>query len=205
LLADFSAISIPWRDKTDIWVVAENERSKCWDGKIPVNVDVLAEKLHGVVFIPVNSLKQIVGSEAYLSGSLDEIDYDPSSPDVRVKFSVAHELGHLVLHPTQIKALRPASFVEWRDMITDMPAGMWGRAEWQAREFAGRLLVPRDYLLGEITKYKGAIDQAKNQMQNLTSDDLREVISRKICRTFGVSGDAIAYRIINEEIDLLSI
>jgi Zn-dependent peptidase ImmA (M78 family) len=204
LAINFAAITVPWLDKTDVWTIAERERAKCWDGNIPVDADLIAEKVYGIVFIPINSLKQNVHSEAFLAGSLDEIDYDPTSPEVRIKFSVAHELGHFVLHPTQIRALRPASFLEWKDVIDNIPEGMWGRAEWQAREFAGRLLVPRDHLLTEIEKHRETIERAKEQIQHISSDDLIEVIARKICKKFGVSNDVIEYRITNEGIDLLN-
>jgi Zn-dependent peptidase ImmA (M78 family) len=145
-----------------------------------------------------------VHTEAQLSGSLDEIDYDPTSPSVRIRFSIAHELGHRVLHPQQIKALRPSSYAEWKNTINYLPNAMWGRAEWQAREFAGRLLVPRELLIQEARKYQNEIEKAGKQIPDVTTDDITEFLAPRICNKFDVSDTVIKTRLCHEEIDLLN-
>lgn len=50
----------------------------------------------------------------------------------RDRFTIAHELGHAVLHKAQIGFARPV----------DKNTKIYCNAEWQANEFAGRLLLP---------------------------------------------------------------
>jgi hypothetical protein len=201
---DFSEITVSWLDKPQIWSYAETTRAKCWTGTLPVNVEVIAEKVFQIIIIPIPQLKTFVHTEAHLSGSLDEIDYDPTSPSVRIRFSIAHELGHRVLHPQQIKALRPSSYAEWKNTINYLPNAMWGRAEWQAREFAGRLLVPRELLIQEARKYQNEIEKAGKQIPDVTTDDITEFLAPRICNKFDVSDTVIKTRLCHEEIDLLN-
>ncbi|AKS65560.1 hypothetical protein NJ8700_09220 [Aggregatibacter aphrophilus NJ8700] len=50
----------------------------------------------------------------------------------RDRFTIAHELGHGILHRAQIGFARPV----------DSNTKIYCNAEWQANEFAGRLLLP---------------------------------------------------------------
>lgn len=50
----------------------------------------------------------------------------------RDRFTIAHELGHGILHSSQIGFARPV----------DSKTKIYCNAEWQANEFAGRLLLP---------------------------------------------------------------
>jgi hypothetical protein len=205
LAVDFSSIAITPLHKRAIWQRADRARNRHWDGKLPVNVDLIAEKVYGVQFIPINDLKRLVETEAFLTGTLDEIDYDLSSPDVRIRFSIAHELGHKDLHPEQIKALRSASFTEWKAVLANIPGGIWGTAEWQAREFAGRLLVPREQLIEAIRTIKPLIDEARRTVPKLQIPALSEYIAPLISKRFNVSDIVIKTRLDVEEINPLKV
>ena len=129
-------IFVPYLANDEIWKQAEAIRDKFGRNTIPVNVDIIAEKGFKLDFIPIPTLRSIVGAEAHISGDLTELHYEPDSSSFRLRFSIAHELGHAVLHPTQIKILRSGSYAEWKETIQELPSGIWGRAEYQAREFA---------------------------------------------------------------------
>ncbi|MFI5224572.1 MAG: ImmA/IrrE family metallo-endopeptidase, partial [Nitrospirales bacterium] len=62
------------------------------------------------------------------------------------RFSVAHEIGHLILHRDIYAGLQHATAAEWFDYISAIPEVEYGWVEWQAYEFAGRLLVPPEPL-----------------------------------------------------------
>lgn len=66
--------------------------------------------------------------------------------EYRLRFSVAHEIGHLILHRDIYAGLRHATAAEWFDYISAIPEAECGWVEWQAYEFAGRLLVPPEPL-----------------------------------------------------------
>jgi len=171
---------------------------------VPVNVDVISEKCFDLIFIPIPGMTKWVNSEAYITGNLKEMHFDQLANQVRLRFSIAHELGHAVLHTTQIKQLRSGTFDEWKEIIEDLPDGVWGRAEFQAREFAGRLLVPFEILMQEILKLKPKIDKAKT-IPNIEQDALAQYVASAVCRQFDVSSQVIVARIKSEAIDLLSV
>jgi hypothetical protein len=63
-------VSVPFLQPQDIWKEAEIVRNTCWNGLIPVNVDVIGERNFNLDFIPIPSLIKLVNSEAYISGNL---------------------------------------------------------------------------------------------------------------------------------------
>ena len=197
-------VSVPYLQLQDIWKEAETVRNKCWGASVPVNVDVISEKCFDLIFIPIPGMTKWVNSEAYITGNLKEMHFDQLANQVRLRFSIAHELGHAVLHTTQIKQLRSGTFDEWKEIIEDLPDGVWGRAEFQAREFAGRLLVPFEILMQEILKLKPKIDKAKT-IPNIEQDALAQYVASAVCRQFDVSSQVIVARIKSEAIDLLSV
>ena len=198
------SVAVPFLRLPDIWKEAEAVRAKCWDSTIPVNIDVISERCFDLLFVPIPSLSSMVNLDAYVTGNLREIHYDPASIDVRVRFSVAHELGHVVMHPGQITTLRSGSYAEWKETIDNLPDLEWGRAEFQAREFAGRLLVPKEALITEIGKEKAKLDGAK-KIPDIEHDALALAVARTICGRFNVSGKVIQMRIKSEGIDLFNV
>lgn len=198
-------ISIPHRNNSDIWAQAEKLRAATWNGNLPVNVEVIAEKGFDLTFLPIDGLRRIVGAEAYISGDLKELHYETNSSPVRLRFSIAHELGHAVLHSSEIKALRPSSMADWKNAIQSIPGEVWGRAEYQAREFAGRLLVPRELLLQAILSMKEKIDSAKQAVPDIEPDSIYEFMAPIICRKFLVSDQVIIARLKSENIDILNL
>ena len=68
----------------------------------------------------------------------------------RLRFSVAHEIGHYVLHAKLLKD-KFTSIEEFKAWAEDREN--YSAAEYQADEFAGRLLVHREILLKEYDFY----------------------------------------------------
>ena len=117
--------------------------------ELPVKVLDLAEFDLHLDLVPVNGLREQLDIDALLMGDLKSILVDKRafmSPrlEYRLRFSVAHEIGHLILHRDIYAGLRHATAAEWFDYISAIPEVEYGWVEWQAYEFAGRLLVPPD-------------------------------------------------------------
>ena len=197
---DFSRIQIPFLADDEIRRRADKFRQANWGDKIPVNVELIAERNLRLFIIPIPDLRYQAHTEAYLSGDLKELAYDPSLPDVRVRFSVAHEIGHYVLHRDVITKLRVGSREEWKEVQRDLPDALWGRAEYQAREFAGRLLVPLESLVEAIESLRPSIDQAKKELPDLELPVLKEFVATRVARRFDISYDVIMRRMDAEGI-----
>lgn len=199
-MLDFSKVWIPRLSNEEIRRRADEFRQQHWGEKIPVDVELIAERQLGLTIIPIANLRHTAHTEAFLSGDLNELVYDPALPDVRVRFSIAHELGHYLLHREVISKLRSSSYEAWKEMQQEIPQALWSRAEYQAYEFAGRLLVPPQILIGELRKLKPLVELARKQMPDLTADDVKEHLATKVSRAFYVSYDVIMKRLDAEGI-----
>ena len=117
----------------------------------------------------------------------------------RLRFTYAHEIGHLVLHTEEIKQCEFRTENDWKGFREDMSEDDLNWFEQQAYEFAGRLLVPKQALIQELNKNEDNIHQFQSVYEN---DDelLKQAISRVICDKFGVSDKVIFRRIKNEQV-----
>jgi Zn-dependent peptidase ImmA (M78 family) len=105
------------------------------------------------------------------------------------------------LHPKQIEQIRGASsYQEWKNTQIDLPDTIWGRAEYQAREFAGRLLVPCEQLIKRVAALKPGIEEALRINPDLKPDELIQLLSPNLGRSFMVSSDVIERRMRGEKI-----
>jgi Zn-dependent peptidase ImmA (M78 family) len=115
--------------------------------------------------------------------------------EYRLRFSVAHEIGHLILHRDIYGGLKHASAREWFDYISAIPEVEYGWVEWQAYEFAGRLLVPPEPLR---ESFQAAIQSAQvaGYADWLAADEAAlDYIASRIAPKFGVSMEVIAKRL----------
>lgn len=89
---DFSNIQIPYLRDEDIRQKADELRARTWGDRLPVDVELIAERDLKLLMIPIADLRRMADTDAYLSGDLKEFAYDPALPDVRIRFSVAHDI-----------------------------------------------------------------------------------------------------------------
>jgi Zn-dependent peptidase ImmA (M78 family) len=116
----------------------------------------------------------------------------------RLRFSVAHELGHYVLHRSVFEQMPRDSIEEWVRFTLNLPDREYGFLEYHANEFAGRFLVPPTKL---ASHFEAAISQAERS--GLKRSDLRDeryigYLAKPIAAEFAVSGDVIERRLIKE-------
>jgi hypothetical protein len=135
----------PYNPKERIWQEADRLRAVHPAGRsLPVKVLDLAEFDLGLDLVPADGLREQLDIEALLMGDLRSILVDRHafmSPrlEYRLRFSVAHEIGHLILHRDIYDGLKHATAAEWFNYISAIPDVEYGWVEWQAYEFAGRL------------------------------------------------------------------
>src|SRR5207247_3101306 len=102
----------------------------------------------------------------------------PHAP-VRQRFTIAHELGHAVLHAREGIHLDQAFRLRFRDQTSAMAIDP---EEIDANSFAAELLMPAD----EVQAWLSAgIDMNDDQAV------------RRVARHFGVSQQAMTYRVVN--------
>jgi len=195
----------PYLRRTDIWKQADELRQRLLpQGKLPVPVLDLAEFDLGLELDPRANLRRTGDIDALLLGNLKTIVVDRDAfmdqrAENRLRFSVAHEIGHLILHGQLYRDLRHANLEAWRQFIKDIPEREYGWLESHAYEFAGRFLVPPAALKGSFNE---AVEIARNAgftEWDASGETALGFIANHICRRFGVSADVIARRLRIEE------
>lgn len=154
--------------------------------------DLIAEA--GVVRppVPVQKIAEMLGAQvAYeafegdVSGMLYRepgrtlIGVNSTHPATRQRFTLAHEIAHLRLHEGQPVFIDRLVRVNWRD-------GSSAREEIQANTFAAELLMPRRFMSEEI-------ERVVSRSPKVAPEELVEALAG----TFGVSEEAMRYRLIN--------
>jgi len=172
-------------------------------------MELIIERGLHLHIIPHHGIRQLNKIDAYLKSDLtgivvDIAQYmDPQGRyENRLRFSFAHEIGHFVLHKYAYQEFSIDSSKDYYDFVMNFPEGEYKSFEWQANEFAGNLLVPRNRLLEEIEHCK---EMLKDRELLYLWDENREQalvsMSPLLGRVFGVSDDVIERR-INTDRDL---
>lgn len=119
--------------------------------------------------VPVERVAALVGAKIYyepfdgqVSGLMhrrpDEstiIGINSSHPTSRQRFSIAHELGHLVLHRDEQFHVDEKPPIRFRDQESSLATNS---DEIEANQFASELLMPENLVMREIDKLPDDID-----------------------------------------------
>jgi hypothetical protein len=196
----------PFNPKERIWQEADRLRAAHPAGRaLPVQILDLAEFDLGLDLVPVDGLREQLDIDALLMGDLRSILLDKRafmSPrlEYRLRFSVAHEIGHLILHRDIYAGLQHTTAKEWFDYISAIPEVEYGWVESQAYEFAGRLLVPPEPMRAA---FENAVQSARTAgyADWLAADEAAlDYIATRVASTFGVSAEVMAKRLRVEKL-----
>lgn len=206
-MEDYSDFRCPWVSIKDIWHKAEGFRSGYWpEDTLPIDMEKIVERKLGLEIVPEQDMLQERDIDAYLKVDLTGVvvDYDCFMEDrfsTRMRFSYTHEIGHYVLHKEVYAQLPITDPEEWMNFVLTVPEKEYRFLEYQANEFAGRLLVPRSKLIEEVEKSVELIKATG--LENHLSEDPTSVlgnISTALGKPFGVSFKVIERRVEREKL-----
>jgi Zn-dependent peptidase ImmA (M78 family) len=126
-------------------------------------------------------LAQDVSGMLLREGDSVVIGVNEAHAESRQRFTVAHELGHLILHrgrPIVVDSVR----VNLRDSRSSMATDL---EEIEANSFAAELLMPQALVL---RNFRSAVDRGERDLRQLVKD---------LALGFGVSEQAMDYRLQN--------
>ncbi len=161
-----------------IEAMAKDMRKKLGYTELPLPIEELAGKLQ-------IKISRAPGGD--FSGILIRKDgkaligINSNEPQVRQRFTIAHELGHFILHPQK------DAFVDYRDNKKDI---MRTARERQANMFAAALLMPREQLINDF----------KNIAKSGFTDEELIILAKK----YLVSEDSMKFRLMNLHLLTLS-
>src|SRR5271165_1117063 len=187
--------------KQPVWEQVEQFRKKhpsTSGGFLPVDIFTLVEVDLELDVIPFDDLFPKYGVDAALTQDFTAIYVDaesyvlwekaPEWKQYRLRFSVAHELGHCVLHreiASQQKFQSFKQFFEW----TRTYGGNKYSLEQAANEFAGRLLVPFDRLQANVSELAKGVQHAFPDWKS--SVEFLRFFSAQVSEVYGVSAKVI--------------
>ncbi len=195
---------------SQIWADVEQFRlehlgSQCT--ALPVDVFTIVELKLRLDVIPFDDLAAKYQIDAALTQDFRGMYVDAESYIVwekgpvwkqnRLRFTVAHELGHFVLHREQASKLKFSSFDQFAAQFKGS-GGPRYTIEQEANEFAGRLLVPIERLRACYDEFAA---KASTIMPNWRlSDDLRTKFAESAGPKFGVNAQVILARLDREDL-----
>lgn len=145
--------------------------------KLPINVEAIAKSL-GLKVIPFD-LGDGVSGLLVIQEGVGTIGFNPNEAPVRVRYTIAHELGHYDLHRDKNDLFVDKQLI-YRSQQSGDTAEKF-QMEQEANFFASALLMPSNLLRKEVERAK----------LDLASDDAIQLLAKK----FEVSTTAMTIRI----------
>jgi len=170
--------------------------------EIPIPVDLIAERDFGLSIIPSHEMQNVYGVEGFLSRDCSCVNVDQYVMENRYykyRFTIAHEIGHLVLHRDLYDNAKYETIEEWIAFVNQIGAEEYGWAERQAYWFAGVLLLPPNVFAVKFSEY---VARAVEQGYPITThfDEFVQFISAPLGREFEVSADVVERQIKYENL-----
>lgn len=160
--------------KTEEFISAYNLNSS----RLPIPIRELIEKL-GVTVIEHDFDNNISGVLS-INGQNKSIGINKSEGEQRKRFTLAHELGHLILHQEKGNLFMDSIlFRKTGDGYTKKEE----KIEREANFFAANILMPAN--------------RVREELRNVTLDFIEDTSIEDLAEKFGVSVSAMNYRLIN--------
>lgn len=187
---DYSSFKTPYISNQKIRELAEKARMEFWGKEAPVDIEKILIKLK-INIIPVNGLMTYIKFDSFISSDWRNVyvDNDAYFDDYkyrRVRFSMAHELGHSILHKEIYKSLNIKSLEDYYSFYENVSGDQYSFLETQANNFASYFLVPREIL---IEKREKLIKELKKKLEGSGHEnaDLTDYIIEALAEQFNVS------------------
>lgn len=145
----------------------------------PIDIKSIAKK-KGATLKPYDLGEKISGM-LIVKNSDGIISYNPSESLVRQRFTIAHELGHFLLHKKTQDVFVDKQFqVHFRDENSTTGQDI---QELEANAFAAAILMPKELLITEIRKHRFDLGD--------------EFALKELAKLFNVSLQAMSFRMAN--------
>jgi Zn-dependent peptidase ImmA (M78 family) len=178
------------RTKADSFLAQYNPSKK-----IPVPIEEIVEFSLGLNIIPLPGLQKAFDIVAFTSSDFKSIHVDKfvlENRERRYRFSLAHEVGHILLHQDCLSAFTFKSIEEWKTFQCDIDDESNAWLEFQANSFGGLVLVPREPL---ASNKKNIEEQIKKAGRDSTTDAAQLIVAERIAIEFNVSKEVIDRRL----------
>ena len=147
-----------------IEAIADQILDRYQAGDLPVRVESIAKQL-GLEVRRQKLEDSNLSAFLYREGNRSIIGVNASHAEVRQRFSIAHEIGHFLLHSESLHYDRS---VQAQVFLRDAKAseGVY-QQEIEANAFAACLLMPRQFVLGDLEGLDRDVDILSPEIERL--------------------------------------
>lgn len=148
---------------------------------LPIRIEEVAQLL-GLKVLPY-PLENEVSGILIIEDSIGTIGYNQNESRVRRRFTIAHELGHYLLHSEESNLFVDKNFKVMFRTTSSPEEEHKIRLEREANNFAAAILMPEDLVNREV--------------ENMEFDLGSEESIKELAKRFDVSTTAMYYRMMN--------
>lgn len=184
---DYAKINVPFLCNLEIKNKADLFRKRFWNDSIPIDMENIIELKLKIEIVPIKRLQAFFGIDALITSNWQSvyIDYDRYMDERyqnRLRFSLAHEIGHFVLHKGIYSSLNIKNLENFYRFFRDVPQKQYEHFEIQSNKFANYFLVPREKLSVERDKLVKL-----NNLEAIDRNTLNSYLAVPLSKKFGVS------------------
>ncbi len=182
------------------------------ENKLPIPIEEIIDLKLGVNIVPLPGIQKVFEVEGFTSSDLSTIyvdDYVYSNRPTRYRFTLAHELGHIVLHGDLFKQFSFDSVEQWLKFYQSVDDKDYSKLEFQGYAFGGLILVPRRHLRPLFEKNLKSIDPLIEEARKGGLNKISYLnyaiykMATILAPYFEVSTDVIQKRIEFDKLDIM--
>ena len=191
---DYSKIKVPYLGNTAINNSVDLFRKTYRASSIPIEIEKIIELELKISLAPVPNFQNFCDTDALITSNwqliyVDKDRYEDERSQNRLRFSLAHEIGHLVLHKGIYSSFNVRTLSDFYRLVEQIPQEQYGYLESQANKFANYLLIPREVLIIEKKKALKKINKTI-PLEKIDKDSLNSYLAVPISKVFWISEDA---------------
>lgn len=162
------SLNVEYMPDKKIALSADKFRNTYHLTEIPIDIEYIVEFNLEMDIIYQPGLRKAAETDGFITSDFSAIYIDADVYDhypYRFRFTLAHEVGHYVLHQSYFAQLTITSLEDWFTFFRELDQRDYGKLEYQGYTFGGYLLVPptilKDQFLDGLERADPLIKQAK--------------------------------------------
>lgn len=179
---------------------------------IPIPIEEIIDLGFNIDIIPLPGVQDLCDVEGFISPDFKAIyvdEYVYNNRPYRLRFTLAHEIGHLIIHKKNLSQIRidPTDAVNsWAKFLREIDGRDHSKMEYQGYAFGGLVLVPPNNLLekfhANLPMVEPLIEEAKRawisrgNYLSYAADQMATILSP----IFDVSTDVLIRRIASDKL-----
>ncbi len=184
----------PYLDNVAIAEKVEVFRRNFWGNSIPVEIEDIIELKLKIDVIPVPGFLKFANMDALITSDwrriyVDRNEYLDDYRYNRLRFSLAHEIGHFAMHKEIYSSFQIKNIEDYYKLYKDIPERQYWYLESQANKFASYLLVPRKNLSIEMKKELKS--RSDPRLKKIDRKILNSYLAKPLAKVFKVSEEVV--------------